>query len=192
MGAAGGIPASPPRHVTLRAAKSPVVMHRASCLHCGGVVVVCELFLLLSSSSAVNCRHCCCCCCCLWLSWVPLLRSSPGIPLLGLSVLGTTDSGCGCFIPPPSRPTWFVRQAVPIDVTRLGFIHKIFCNPSPLWSNQLAAVLELLLNEQKLVNEFAIYGSISQGRTLWAPPVQESNISPCLRLWLSLLGLSFL
>ena len=144
---------------------------------------MCELLLL---SSGVNCRHCFCC---LWLSWVPLLRSSLGIPLLGSSVFGTTDSGCGCLIPPPSRPTWFMRQAVPIDVTRLGFIHKIFCTPSPLWSNQLAAVLELL-NEQKLVNEFAVYGSIYQGRTqpFWAPPEPRRNVSPCLELilWLSL------
>lgn len=55
-----------------------------------------------------------------------LLGSSAGIPLL-VSCFQSMFC-CSCFIHPPPlpRPTWLMRQAVPIDVTSLGFVHKIF------------------------------------------------------------------
>lgn len=119
----------------------PVVLLRVSCYCCVVTVVVVVVWCF----AAVSCA-----------------------PLPGFRCLSPLFSGgCSCFIPPPSRPTWLMRQAVLIDVTRLGFVHKIFLQPHPTPPNQLAAVLELL-NEQTW-NEFAIHGAICQGQPFWGP-----------------------
>jgi len=100
------------------------------------------------------------------------VESSPGIPLLWLGLISGPRTAAAVLLYLP--PTWLVRQAVPIDVTRLDFIHKIFfflmLHPvSPTLSlfvdptNQLQC--SALLKEQKLWNEFAVYGAPSlQGR----------------------------
>lgn len=100
------------------------------------------------------------------------------VPLPGFRSLSPLFSGgCNCFIPPPSQPTWLMRQAVPIDVTRLGFVHKIFLPPPQ--SNQLAAVLDLL-NEWTQVNELAMVSSLRAGPDLFGAHMSERLT--CIRI----------
>lgn len=122
VGAAGGIPVSPPRHVTLGAIEVLLTRTepaaRAAAAAAAGPLSACELCL-----SDDKCRHGCCCCCLLFVT-DPL----PGFRSLARLFLGRLRLS---YTSAPPGPRDLCVKRSPLTSPDWDSFIRFLCNPRP-------------------------------------------------------------
>lgn len=123
VGAAGGIPVSPPRHVTLGAievllTRTEPAARAAAAAAAAGPLSACELCL-----SDDKCRHGCCCCCLLFVT-DPL----PGFRSLARLFLGRLRLS---YTSAPPGPRDLCVKRSPLTSPDWDSFIRFLCNPRP-------------------------------------------------------------